>query len=430
MEEKELLENDASNRNSFSDEVFLAIKKSRREGAIAGSVITAIVMFVIIIAAIVITIGIKLINGTIPAAALSGFSSGVINDDVYNKAEGIYTIVENSFLNDVDKEAVREGIYQGMMEALDDPYSVYYTKEEFDEMMESANGTFEGIGAYLQQDAETNVLTISRPMKDSPAEKAGLLSGDIITTVDGEDISEQDINLIVSKIKGPKGTKVVLGIKRDDKEFEVTVERALVYETSVDGRMLEDEDGIGYIYITSFEDHTDEQFDDLLDELSEQGMEKLIIDLRDNGGGYVDTCVNICDRILPEARIVSTKDKHGIKTENESSDEEFIRMPIVLLVNGNSASASEIMTGALKDNDYATVVGEKTFGKGIVQEVLQLDDGSGIKVTICEYYTPSGECIHGVGIEPDVVEELDVDNYLETGEDNQLKKAIEVIKNL
>lgn len=404
-----------------------AVKKAGKKGVIKGSIVTAIVMLILILCGMGGYLFVRIVSGSMPIKTLAMFSSGIINNDVYEKAEGIYTVIEKEYFNEIDEEAVRSGIYKGMMEALEDPYSVYYTKEEFDEMMEASSGSFEGIGAYLQQDAETNVLTISRPMKGSPAEKAGLLSGDIITTVDGEDISEQDINVIVSKIKGPSGTEVLLGVKRGKEEFEVSVTRALVYEESIEGSMIDEENKIGYIYVYSFEDDTANQFRTYLEELKAQGMEKLIIDLRDNGGGYVDVCVDMCDMILPEANIVSTKDKHGITMNYDSSDEEFIRMPIVVLVNGNTASASEIMTGALKDNDYATVVGTQTFGKGIVQEVMGLDDGSGIKLTISEYFSPDGECIHGVGFTPDVEVELDVDKYINEGVDTQLEKAKEVI---
>lgn len=402
-------------------------KKAKKKGAIKGSIITAIVMLLLIVCGVIGYFAVKILTGSMPIKALGFASTGIIDNDVYNKAEGIYAVIEKEYFNEIDEEAIQNGIYKGMLEALGDPYSVYYTKEEFDEMMSASNGSFEGIGAYLQQDAQTNELSVSRPMKNSPAEAAGILSGDIIITVDGEDISKQDINLIVSKIKGPSGTEVVLGIRRGNKEFEVTVKRALVYEESIESSMIDEENKVGYIYIYSFEEDTANQFRDSLEELKSQGMERLIIDLRDNGGGYVDVCCDICDMILPDARIVSTKDKHGITMNYDSSDSEFIRMPIVILMNENSASASEIMIGALTDNDYATTVGTKSFGKGIVQEVLGLDDGSGIKVTISEYFTPSGECIHGVGFEPDEYIDLDVDKFINERIDNQLEKAKEII---
>ena len=406
-----------------------AIKKAGKRGAIKGAVITAIVILLIIILGIGSYVAVRVLTGSVPIRTLGFFSKGILDNDTYDKAEGIYALIDNMYFNEIDDEALRDGMLKGMVDALGDPYSVYYTKEEFEEMMESSSGSFEGIGAYLQQDADTMALEVTRPMDGSPAEAAGILAGDIIVTVDGEDVTQEDINVIVSKIRGEKGTTVVLGIKREGEDdiLEISVERDVVYEQSVAGEMIDEDNKIGYIYISSFEDDTANQFRSSLEELQSEGMERLIIDLRDDGGGYVDVCTDICDMILPECNIVSTKDKHGITMNYDSSDTEFIRMPIVVLVNENTASASEIMTGALKDNDYATIVGTKTFGKGIVQDVLDLDDGSGVKITVSEYFTPSGECIHGKGIEPDVEIELDVDQYLEDGTDNQLEKAKEVI---
>lgn len=447
MDEKENMQQPIEIDNSETEEEVIEIsadvieaeiKKARKNGVKKGSIITAAIMLLIIPLIFVIYILIRIVIGTIPVAALSPFSSGILDKNVYKKAESLYALIENTFLYDVDKDAIESGVYKGMFDALGDPYSVYYTEEEFAEMMESASGSFEGIGCYLTQDVNTMEVIVSRPMKNSPAEKAGIMTNDVFVTVDGEDISGQDLNLVVSKVKGPAGTTVVIGVKRrgekDILEFEV--ERALVYEESAGGSMLSEVykgrpakeiSDIGYLYITEFADDTANQFRDEMNKLYDQGMKKLIIDLRDNGGGYVDTCVNIADMILPECNVVSIKDKHGIKTSYDSSDEEFIRMPIVVLVNENTASASEILTGALKDNEYATVVGCQTFGKGIVQDVLPLNDGSGIKITVSEYYTPSGVCIHGTGIEPDIKVELDYDKYLEDGTDNQLDAAVDFL---
>jgi len=416
-------------------ELFEEIKKARKKGARKGSILTAIILVLVLVVGFGLTLFIRILFGNIPVAALSGFSTGVINKDVYKKAEGINAMIENTYMNEVDKDALREGVYKGMVDALGDPYSTYYTKEEYAEMMESSNESFEGIGCYLVQDPETMEIQVTRPMKDSPSEKAGILPGDIFVTVDGEDISDQDINLAVSKIRGPKGTTVVIGVKRQGEEdiIDFTIERDVVYEISVDGDLLstlqetDEDNGIGYLYITDFAEDTANQFRSTLKELEDKGATSLIIDLRDNGGGYVDVCCEIADMILPECNIVSTKDKYGIKNNYDSSDTEFIRMPIVVLVNENSASASEILTGALKDNDYATIVGTKTFGKGIVQSIVELDDGSGLKLTCWEYYTPNGECIHGKGIEPDVEVELDYDKYLKDGTDDQLNKAKEIL---
>lgn len=440
MEEKDRIESAETDMSeNMSEEVVYSqvsleyivkeTEKARKRGVIKGAVVTAVVLTFCVFLTVTAWVIVRALKGAVPIGALTPFSSSIINSDVYDKTEGIYALIKNTYWTDYDEEALRQGMIKGMVDALGDPYSTYYTKEEFAEMMESSDGSFEGIGAYLQQDGETMEITVSRPIKDSPAEQVGMRSGDIVRTVDGEDISGQDINLVVSKIKGPSGSTVVIGVERagEDELIEFTIKRALVYEESVSWEMLEGEDGIGYIYILAFEDDTANQFRQALTELRDEGATSLIIDLRDDGGGYVDVCVEIADMILPEANIVSTKDKHGIQMSYDSSDDEFIRMPIVLIVNGNTASASEILTAALRDNDYATVVGEQTFGKGIVQEVIPLDDGSGVKLTMCEYYTPAGECIHEVGITPDVEEELDVEKYLKDGEDNQLERAKEVI---
>lgn len=412
------------------DFILAETHKAHKKGMIKGALIAALVLSLCVFLGVGIWIAVKAITSSLPISVLSPFSSNVINGDVYNKAEGLYALIENTYLNEVDEDALRQGIYKGMVDALGDPYSTYYTVEEYDEMMESSSGSFEGIGAYLTQDPDSKLITVTRPIKNSPAESAGMLAGDIVVTVDGEDITNQDINLVVSKIKGPAGSSVVIGVRRQDEEdiLEFTIERALVYEESVEWEMLEGEDHMGYIYIYEFADDTANQFRIALNELKDKGATSLIIDLRDNGGGYVDVCVEIADMILPEGNIVSTKDKHGITMEYNSTDEEFIRMPMVVLVNSNSASASEILTGAIKDYDYATIVGEKTFGKGIVQNVIPLDDGSGVKLTICKYYTPKGNCIHEVGIEPDVEVELDVDKYLEEGYDTQLEEAKKVLR--
>lgn len=431
---------DTKPENELSDEVVYSqvsldfiiseTKKAKKSGMIKGALITVLVLSLCVFLGVGIWVAAKALSESVPISALSPFSTSIINGDVYSKAEGLYALIENTYLNEIDEDAIRQGMYKGMVDALGDPYSTYYTKDEYDEMMESSSGSFEGIGAYLTQDPNSKQITVSRPIKNSPAEAVGMLTGDVIVTVDGEDITKQDINLVVSKIKGPAGSSVVIGVRRYGEQdiIEFTIERALVYEESVTWEMLEGEDHVGYIYIGEFADDTANQFRTALNELKDDGATSLILDLRDNGGGYVDICVEIADMILPEGNIVSTKDKHGITMEYDSSDEEFIRMPMVVLVNENSASASEILTGAIKDYEYATIVGKKTFGKGIVQNVIPLDDGSGIKITICKYYTPKGNCIHEVGIEPDVEVELDIDKFLDEGYDTQLEEAKKVLR--
>jgi carboxyl-terminal processing protease len=256
-----------------------------------------------------------------------------------------------------------------------------------------------------------------------------MLADDVVVEVDGEDVTGQDINLIVSKLRGPKGTSVNVGVRREGEDdlirFDIT--RDEIESKSVDYKMLDGD--IGYIDISEFADPTADQFNEAYDDLESQGMKALIIDLRSNGGGYVDISVEIADRLVKDGVIVSVKDKHGLSYKYEDAgDDNYLKIPCVLLVDGNTASASEILTGALKDYGLATVIGTTTFGKGITQIITPLDDGSGVKITNSKYYTPNGENIHEVGIEPDIEVEWDYDKYKEEGIDNQLEAAKEYLE--
>ena len=309
-----------------------------------------------------------------------------------------------------------------------DEYSVYYDEEEYAELTEDSDGVFEGIGAYLTQNAETKVVTVVRPIPGSPAEKAGLLADDIIVEVDGENVVGDDLDVTVSKIRGEAGTTVQIGVKRRGQKntlyFDIV--RASVESVSVEGEMLEDK--IGYIYISEFTDVTSEQFNEQLNTLKKDGMKGLVLDLRGNPGGSVRTSVEVADMLLKEGLVVYTEDKKGERSEYTSDAEHYYDDPLVVLVDSGSASAAEILTGALKDYKAGKVIGTTTFGKGIVQQVMPLGDGSGVKITISKYYTPNGVNIHGVGIEPDEEIEFDSEAYLEDETDNQLDRAMEIIK--
>lgn len=396
-------------------------KEAKNGGRVQGIVITLIVTLIL---AFIVTVASNVVSSMLYGGQVG---SNIIDKEVEEKTQKLYNVMNKYFLWDVDREKVKDGIYKGIFESLDDPYSVYYTKEEFDELMETSSGQYSGIGAYIGQKVDSNELFISRPMPGSPAEKAGLLTDDVIVEVDGENVVGQDINLVVSKIKGVKGTTVNIGVKRKDVEEILTIP---VTRDTIEVAMLESEmldDNVGYIFIYSFEQTTFSQFEEEYKKLKEQGMKSLIIDLRDNPGGDFDIAIKLADYILPEGTIVYTKDKDG-KGERYESDKNCIDMPIVVLINGNSASASEVVAGAIKDNNYATLVGEKTFGKGIVQVVLGLKDGSGFKITQSEYYLPNDECIHKIGIEPDVLVELDYERYKKEKYDNQKIKAWEIAK--
>lgn len=403
------------------------IKKAKRTGRWQGVLITVSITLFLAFAVLVGIFVEKLVDGSI-FSVLGKSENSVITDKVIEKADAIKAVIDTYYLDEINEDDLANGIYKGLVDGLNDPYSVYYTPEEYKEMIDSSEGVYYGIGAYLQQDMDTMYVRVVRPIKDSPAEEVGLLPDDIIVEVDGEDIQGQDLNLVVSKIRGKAGTKVNIAVARSGEAeylyFDII--RAEVESETVAYEMLEDK--IGYISLTEFDDVSTKQFTDAMDDLKKQDMKALILDLRDNGGGNVDVSVDIADYILPEGLVMYMEDKNGQREEFTSDASHHWDRPIVVLANGNSASASEILIGALKDYDRITLVGTQTFGKGIVQQILPLGDGSGIKVTIAQYYSPNGRCIHGEGFEPDVEIELDIDKYLEEGIDTQLEKAIEVVK--
>ncbi len=341
------------------------------------------------------------------------------------KLEMLKGMVDRLFLYEADEEAMAEGIYKGFIAGLGDPYTVYYTEEEYKEMMESSDGEYVGIGVQISQSESTNVITVIRVFRGSGAEEAGMQAGDMLYKVDGEDITGEDINNVVAKIRGTAGTAVHIEVYRDSvKDYvEMDVERRDVSMDTVEWKMLED--GMGYLQITEFDGVTYEQFVTALEDLKAQGMKGMILDLRDNPGGRLDQVVEVADDFLTEGVIVSTKDKNGLGSTYEADEELRFEGPVVILTNGNSASASEVLAGALKDYDKATLVGTTTFGKGIVQSIYPLDDGTAVKITISDYYTPDGTNIHGTGIEPDVAVEKETGGDPE--QDNQLDRAKEVL---
>ena len=348
-----------------------------------------------------------------------------------SKLKQLKTVIDEYYLGEVDEEQLREYSYKGMIAGLEDPYSVYYTKEEYEDVEESSEGIFSGVGIVLTQDMETKAITVVKPMKDGPAQKAGIKAGDILTKVEGEEISsDEDLSSVVSRVKGKEGTKVTLTFSRDGKEKDYTLTRQEIKNPTVEYEMLENK--VGYIKITEFDEVTVEQFDDALSQLENDGMKKLVLDLRDNPGGLLDAVVDIADRILPTGMIVYTEDKNGKKTEYEAKSAECVEQPIAVLINGNSASASEILAGAIQDYKAGTLVGTTSYGKGIVQNIFQLGDGYAVKLTIANYYTPKGRNIHKKGIDPDVEvelkESLKDEIEIKKSEDNQLQEALKVLE--
>ncbi len=350
-------------------------------------------------------------------------AAGTDYQEINEKLDMLKGKLDSVFLYDVDEETLREGIYKGFVASLGDPYTVYYTAEEYQSLMESTNGEYVGIGVQFSQDPSTNLCTILRVFRGSGAEEAGLLAGDILYEIEGEDITQESSDNIVTRIRGEEGTDVKIRVYRpsDSDYVDVEVERRSVSMDTVDWEMLDG--GIGYIQITEFDSVTYSQFTEALEDLQGQGMKGLLLDLRDNPGGLLDQVVEIADDFLDEGTIVSTRDKNENEVVNSADAEVKYEGPVVVLVNGNSASASEVLTGALKDYGLATIVGTTTFGKGIVQNIIPLGDGTAMKITSANYYTPNGICIHGTGIEPDV--------EVQAGEgdvDLQKEKAVEILK--
>ena len=348
------------------------------------------------------------------------------------KISKIKSIIDKYYLNEIDEEKMAEGMYKGLVSSLEDPYSVYYTKEEFDSLMESSSGSYYGIGAYVSQDVKTGDITIVKPFEGGPAYEAGMLPGDVIYKVLGEEVSGKDLSEVVGMMKGEEGTTVDVEIirKGESEPIKLTIERRKVEVPTISYEMLDN--NVGYIQIAEFDEVTGPQFRSALTELENQGMKGLVIDLRNNPGGLLDTVCDMLDRMLPEGLIVYTEDKNGNRTEEvKSTAKESFDKPLVVMINGNSASASEVFAGAIQDYGIGTILGTTSFGKGIVQSVIPLSDGSGVKITVSKYFTPKGRNIHGIGITPDVVVELkeDLKNKvtIEKSEDNQLQEAIKII---
>lgn len=370
-------------------------------------------------------------QGTGPASELQELNLENVND----KLSQLQSMVDQYYLFEDEIEVGKEesGIYQGFLYGLNDPYAVYYTPEELASFMDETTGTYCGIGAMVSQNITTGVATIIRVFEGSPAEEAGILPGDMIFKVDGEEVTGMDLTLIVNNyVKGEEGTDVVITVFREehDEYKDITVTRRPIDVQTVSGRMLED--GIGYVSVLEFDQITGSQFTEKIEELEHQGMEKLIVDLRDNPGGELTTVVDMVDYVVEDGgRILTVADKYGKEEIYKAEDGHSLDLPMVVLVNGNSASASEVFTGAMKDYGAATIVGTKTFGKGIVQTLFPLSDGSAVKLTTNHYYTPEGHDIHGKGIEPDVVEDLNEEAkaipVIPEEMDNQLQKAIEIL---
>ncbi len=357
----------------------------------------------------------------------------LLTDETLEKMETLEDVIDEYYYKaDVDKSDEADGVYKGLLDSLGDPYSVYYTEEELKELMADTAGIYYGIGAYVSIDEDLDLPRISGVMPGTPAERASLQIDDIISEVDGTTTQGLELSDVVGMIKGPEGTTVHLTLLRgsDRKVVEIDVERSAVEVPTVNSKLLGEKENIGYIQITEFDDITPDQFTENMAELRESNIEGLIIDLRSNPGGSLSAVCDIARQLLPKGVIVYTLDRDGNREEYRCDGKHQIDIPVVVLVNQYSASASEILAGALKDYEIATLVGTTTFGKGIVQRIFDLNDGTAIKLTVSSYYTPNGINIHGIGIEPDVEIEYDAEAYAEDKTDNQLDKAVEVMNDL
>lgn len=345
--------------------------------------------------------------------------------------------IDRYYLNDLEAEDYADGLYKGLISSLDDRYAAYYNEEEYTSINAVNEGKYVGIGCSISFDKETGAFTIVKPYADGPADKAGLCSGDILVSIDGEEIKGKNLTEVVSAIKGKEGTDVTLEVQRgsSSKMKEIVITRNEVETKTVMYGMLDDR--IGYIAIAGFKENTVEQFEDAVDFLEKAGMSGLIMDVRNNGGGALTSVVAMTNRILSEGMIVYTRDKYDKGEDYYADDKQSLNLPMVLLVNEYSASASEVFAGALKDHGVATIVGTTTFGKGIVQSIFDLQDGSAIKLTTSKYYTPNGYNIHDVGIKPDIIvkpkdddAELDVESaeIPDPAKDNQMKAAIDCME--
>lgn len=354
------------------------------------------------------------------------------NASMEGKVKAIRSMIQEVYIGEVDEKTLQESMLKGYVAGLGDPYSSYFTKEETKEFNEMTSGEFSGVGAILNMNKDTQEVELVKIYKGYPADKAGLKAGDVVIKVDNTDVTGMTLQEVVSMIKGEKGTEVKITVTRGEGEEELTVTavRDTVQVQTVDYRMLENQ--IGYIQVTEFDAVTAEQYQKAMDDLTQQGMTGLVVDLRGNPGGSLDTVCQMLDTMLPEGLIVYMEDKSGARTEETSDAEHQFTKPLAVLVDGNSASASEIFAGAIQDYGIGKIVGTQTYGKGVVQQMFELKDGSSVKLTIAEYFTPKGRNINGKGITPDVKLEAPASgsgtgSQTDPGEDAWVAEAVKAI---
>ena len=415
-----LEKNQEETQNQLPETEQDSVKKEKKKHPFRNGFLSGVAVC-LVIALMVVIVKETMLHSTV--------GSGFMTKHGVEKVNLLSDVIDQYYYKDITDEEKMEGIYKGLMSSTNDKYTDYYSPKEFKDLMVTMEGDYGGIGATLSQDKVTKEVSVVEVYEGSPAARAGLERGDIVISVDGHLGTDESLDDFVQRIRGEEGTSIEMVYKRDDQEHTIEITREEVIVPSVSHRMLDDK--IGYIRISSFVNGTQKDFEDALADLQSQGMQGIVFDMRDNGGGMVDSVVAILDDILPAGTVVYTMDKSGKREDYTSDDAKKIDIPVTVLVNENTASAAEIFTGAIRDFNYGTIIGTNTFGKGIVQSTVPLSDGSAVKITVATYYTPSGECIHEKGIKPDIELEFSYadENPTEYDElkDNQVQKAMEVL---
>ena len=403
-------------------------RKKKSQGFASGMIIgavsafMAVILLILSVAAVCIAKGYIHIgvNGDVYIQSDAVTDSDGIGSEVEGKLNAIDSVLESFYFGDVDDETAKDKIYKAYLSSYGDKYTMYYTADEYKALKESTNGKFYGIGAVCQLSGEGGVLLVD-VYDNGAGYQAGLRSGDRVVNVDGRDITDMELSSAVALIKGDKGTSVTLEVIRGTERLTFSAVRDAVEAKTVSYTLLDN--NIGYLSISQFEEVTTKQFKAAVEDLQSQGMKGLVIDIRNNPGGLLDTVVGMLKYMLPDGLIVYTEDKQGNRKEYKGQDNDEFNLPLAVIVNGNSASASEIFAGAIQDYGKGTIIGTQTYGKGIVQTVKPLTDGSAIKFTIAKYFTPKGQDIHGKGVTPDMVVEYDTDADVDTQLDAAIKNV-------
>lgn len=403
-------------------------RKKKSQGFASGMIIgavsafMAVILLILSVAAVCIAKGYIHIgvNGDVYIQSDAVTDSDGIGSEVEGKLNAIDSVLESFYFGDVDDETAKDNIYKAYLSSYGDKYTMYYTADEYKALKESTNGKFYGIGAVCQLSGEGGVLLVD-VYDNGAGYQAGLRSGDRVVNVDGMDITDMELSSAVALIKGDKGTSVTLEVIRGTERLTFSAVRDAVEAKTVSYTLLDN--NIGYLSISQFEEVTTKQFKAAVEDLQSQGMKGLVIDIRNNPGGLLDTVVGMLKYMLPDGLIVYTEDKQGNRKEYKGQDNDEFNLPLAVIVNGNSASASEIFAGAIQDYGKGTIIGTQTYGKGIVQTVKPLTDGSAIKFTIAKYFTPKGQDIHGKGVTPDMVVEYDTDADVDTQLDAAIKNV-------